>query len=67
MIAELMDMDAVLHRGMLSKSDASQLRSFTTGSGMTTLYENGLGTVFSGATTYDEVLRVAHDLRDGST
>jgi general secretion pathway protein E len=63
-IAELMELNAPIRQIVLSHSDTAQLRAQAMRDGMQTLYENGLAAVFSGRTSYDEVVRVAQDMED---
>ena len=65
-IAELMIFDGPLRQKVLSHADAAQLRAAAIEGGMQTLYDNGLGRVFAGITSYDEVLRVAQDVEGAS-
>ena len=61
-IAELMIVDEITRRAILSHAEASGVRAAAIQSGMQTLYENGIERAFAGVTSYDEVLRVAQDV-----
>jgi general secretion pathway protein E len=60
-ISELLTVDDVVRKAILSRSDAAQLKAVAVDRGMETLYRNGVDAVLSGVTAYDEVLRVAQD------
>jgi len=63
-ITEMLTMDRGVRRAVLSKAEATEIRTMAIESGMRTLYESGLDAVFAGLTTHEEVLRVAQDTAD---
>jgi general secretion pathway protein E len=63
-IAELLPLRVSLRQKITAGADAGALRSVAIRDGMQTLYENGLARVLDGITSYEEVLRVAQDMRD---
>jgi general secretion pathway protein E len=65
-IAELMIVDEKVRRAVLSRAEASEVRATAVASGMETLFANGLRRAFDGVTSYDEVLRVAQDVGEGT-
>lgn len=61
-VAEMMVMDGRVRQAILARAEATQIRENALRSGMQSLYESGLDAVFSGVTSYEEVLRVAQDV-----
>ena len=60
-IFEMMEMSGTLREMTFNRSTASQLRKQAKMSGMLSLREDAIRKVFSGVTTFDEVLRVANE------
>lgn len=65
-ISEFMEMTHALRQRILAHTDAANLRAVAIADGMETLFESGIGAVFAGITSYDEVLRVAQDMESGA-
>jgi general secretion pathway protein E len=63
-IAELLEMSGDVRRAVLDQAEAAELRDAALRSGMRSLYDNGLDAVRFGATSLEEVMRVAQDLGD---
>lgn len=61
-IAEFMGISPDVRQKIQTCMDAGQLRKMAIASGMQTLFESGMEAVLNGSTSYDEVVRVAHDL-----
>jgi general secretion pathway protein E len=60
-IHELLVVDDPMRRAILQGKDESELHALAAGSGMLTLYEDGLRKVASGVTCLEELLRVTQD------
>jgi len=64
-IHELLVVDDAVREAILRGADASQLQEIARGSGLVSLYEDGLRKVAAGITSLEEVLRVTQDQSDG--
>jgi general secretion pathway protein E len=63
-IAEMLAMEGAVRRSIFGKPDGAAIKAEAIASGMQPLYENGMENVRLGVTSFEEVLRVAHDLTD---
>ncbi|MBC9070377.1 type II secretion system ATPase GspE [Thauera sp. CAU 1555] len=64
-VHELFVMDEATHQAILAGADATTLHNVARGSGMVTLYEDGLRKVAAGTTSLEELLRVTQDQSNG--
>jgi general secretion pathway protein E len=64
-IHELLVVDEAVREAILRGADAAQLQEIARGSGLVSLYEDGLRKVAAGVTSLEEVLRVTQDQSDG--
>lgn len=60
-IAEVLIVDTNIREAMLRKASASEIREIAIKNGMATIAEDGLRKILGGLTTFEEVLRVAHE------
>jgi general secretion pathway protein E len=61
-IAEMLTIEGPVRRSIFGRPDAAVIKAEAVASGMQPLYENGIENVLNGVTSFEEVLRVAHDL-----
>jgi general secretion pathway protein E len=64
-IHELLTLDEPMRRAIVAGKDAGTLNTLAAGSGMLSLYQDGLRKVAAGVTSLDELLRVTQDQNDG--
>lgn len=60
-IGEVLVMDNEIREAMLRKASATEIKNIAIKNGMTTMVENGISKVKTGATTLEEILRVTHE------
>ena len=60
-IAEVLLIDNDIRDAILAKASASDIKKIAIQNGMKTMMEDGVKKVLSGETTFEEILRLAHE------